>query len=62
MAKYINVEMSEAFFVEVLDEESGEIVKRVECSSERGAERVELGMLVNMNRDKFYTRIVKGKK
>lgn len=54
--------MSEAFFVEVLDEDSGEIVKRVECSSEREAERVELGMLVNMNRDKFYTRIVKGKK
>lgn len=48
--------------VEVVENETGEVVHRVALTGanrlERFAERVERGMLINMNRDEYHTRLV----
>jgi hypothetical protein len=37
--------------------DGGEVVETIECESERSAERVERGVLINMNREDYFTRI-----
>ena len=38
--------------------DNDEIVKEVECSSERSADRVYIGMNINLNHDDYYVEIV----
>jgi hypothetical protein len=44
--------------VEVIETDTGKVEKALGPYSERGAERAELGVLANMNRDAYHTRIV----
>ncbi len=46
--------------IEVVAIENGEVVHRVDCHGrdEYSAEKVELGMLINMNREAYFTRMV----
>ena len=44
--------------VEVVHFDTDEVVKRIECESERSAERVERGVLINMNLEDYFTRVV----
>lgn len=46
------------WYVEVFNIETEEVVKSVECSSEKKAERVEDGIRINLNWDEYETRIV----
>ena len=46
------------WIVEVVDYTTDEVVKRIECTSERAAERVENGLLINMNLDQYTTQII----
>lgn len=46
------------WYVEVFEIETEEVIKRVECSSERKAERVEDGILINLNWEDYDTRII----
>lgn len=48
------------WIVEVVERGAEEkVVKRIECgSSERMAERTERGVNINMNHDRFFTRLV----
>lgn len=46
------------FFVEIVDRQTDEVVSRMGPMPERKAERVEDGVSINLNRDRFYTRIV----
>lgn len=44
--------------VEVIDYETGECVRTVKAGTMRNAERVERGMLINMNIGRYYTQVV----
>lgn len=46
--------------IEVVSNTTGEVVHSVDCQGqvEYWAERVERGMLINMNRDEYHTRMV----
>ena len=46
------------FFVEVVDDKTGEVVKRVGPVTERKADRVEDGMMINLDHENYFTRIV----
>lgn len=48
------------YFVEVVEDATGEVVKRMGPMSRRKAERVEDGVSINMNHEAFHTRIVEG--
>lgn len=43
--------------VYVLDDATGGVVHRVLCSSERAAERVEDGININLNHERYSTRV-----
>lgn len=45
-------------YVEVVNARTAEVVKRMGPMDESKAERVERGVLINMNRDDYFTRIV----
>lgn len=45
------------FYVEVVDILTGEVVKRLGPHSEWKAEKVEAGMNINLNHERYYTRI-----
>ena len=49
--------MTNLFFVEVVDAESQEVIKSIECANLRTAEKVEDGMNINLNHMSFFTRI-----
>ena len=53
--------MSNQFFVLVLDRETDEEVKRMGPFSQRKAERVESGVEINMDHDRYYTSVVEEK-
>jgi len=46
------------YYVEVVRYEDGNVVKRIECSSERNADKVDRGVNINLNHDEYYTRII----
>lgn len=48
------------FYVEIVRTLTGEVVERMGPMSERTAERVENGALINLNHDEYFTRIVAG--
>ena len=45
------------YVVDVIHSETGEVVHTVEVGPARKAERVEDGMNINLDHDKFHTRI-----
>ena len=44
--------------VEVVEDDTQEVVKTIECHTEREAQRVERGLLINLNHERFHTNIV----
>ena len=44
--------------VQIVETETGAVVKEIECGDERRAERVERGVMINLNHDRFYTKTV----
>jgi len=47
-------------YVEIVNFESGEVVKRMGPMSASRADRVEMGAYINLNMDSYYVRIVEG--
>lgn len=47
------------FFVEIVEKETNQVVKRMGPMNERKAEKVELGASINLNHQDYFTRIVK---
>jgi hypothetical protein len=45
-------------YVGIVERDTGDVVKRIENSSHRRAEKVESGLEINLNHDEFYTRTV----
>ncbi len=50
--------VSTKFWVEIVKLEGAEVVKRMGPMSERRAEKVENGALINLNHDAYFTRTV----
>lgn len=48
------------FVVQVIAREEGNVVKEIKCMSEKQAERVEEGININLNHEKFFTQIKSG--
>lgn len=46
------------WYVECVDVQTNEVVKRLGPHSEWKAERVEGGMNINLNHDRYFTRLV----
>lgn len=44
--------------VEVIEDDTQEVVKTIECHTKREAERVERGLLINLNHERFHANIV----
>lgn len=45
------------YIVKVINCETGEVVKEIECPNERSADRVDGGLNINLNHEQFYTLI-----
>lgn len=45
------------YFVEVFEPNTDEVVKRIQCPTKQRAERVEQGVFINLNHQKYSTRI-----
>lgn len=43
--------------VEVIEDDTQEVVKTIQCHTKREAERVERGLLINLNHKRFHTNI-----
>ena len=50
-------EVEMKYYIEVVEFESGEVVSRMEASSERTAEKIDRGVNINLNHENYYTRI-----
>lgn len=48
------------FYVEIIDCITLEAVERIECKSEREAQRVQDEVNINLNHERYFTRIAKG--
>ena len=46
--------------VQIIETETGRVEDSIPCYSERDAECVERGVLINLNHDKYHTEIVDG--
>ncbi len=46
------------YFVEIVNYDTEEVVKRIECGSERRADKVDDGVNINLNHEDYFTRIV----
>ncbi len=46
------------WFVEIVEFKTEQVVKRIECASERQADRVDGGANINLNHEEYFTRIV----
>ena len=47
-----------AFCIEVVDETTNSVVKAIDCASQRQADRIEAGLNINLNHERYFTRIV----
>lgn len=56
MAKRENAD----YRVEVVEDATGTVVKTIECATQRQAERVEGGLSINLNHERYSTRIATG--
>ena len=46
------------FYLEIVNSKSGEVVKRMGPMSQRKAEKTENGVMINLNHDEYYARLV----
>lgn len=44
--------------VEIVSYDTGEVVKTMDAESERQADRIDRGVNINLNHEKFFTRVV----
>ena len=44
--------------VQIIETETGRVEESIPCGGEHAAERVERGVLINLNHDKYHTEIV----
>lgn len=51
---------NEAYRVEVVEDATGAVVKSIGCVTQRQAERVEGGLCINLNHERYSTRIATG--
>lgn len=51
--------MKNATFVEVVDMDTDEVVKRMGPMGEHGASKVSRGVQINLNHDRYFVRTVK---
>ena len=49
--------MSETYKIKVIEASTGEVVKTLEATTERSAERVERGLHINLDHSDYYTVI-----
>lgn len=42
--------------VQIIESSTGRIERSIPCSSEHAAEKVERGVLINLNHDKYHTK------
>ena len=47
-----------AWKVQIIETETGRVEMSIPCGDEHVAERVERGVLININHDKYHTEIV----
>ena len=47
-----------AWKVQIIETETGRVEMSIPCGDEHVAERVERGVLINLNHDKYHTEIV----
>lgn len=53
---------AERYFIEVVDFENDKVVDRIEVKgTKKRAERVDRGININMNHERYFTRIVPAK-
>lgn len=45
----------EKYVVQIIEYDTGEVVKQFKPEGKRSAERIERGVNINLNHDKFYT-------
>jgi len=46
-----------SYLVKIIHSETGEVVKMIEAVSEHHADRIEGGVLINLNHDQYHTEI-----
>ena len=46
------------WIVQIVELETDDVVKEIDCGDERRAERVERGVRINLNHDRFFTKVV----
>lgn len=46
------------WFVEVVEYGTDTVIERIDCKSEKGAERTDDGVNINLNHEQYFTRIV----
>jgi uncharacterized FlaG/YvyC family protein len=53
--------MAKRVVIEVVDNETGEVVKTIDVTSrsDREVEKIDSGLNINMNHERYFTRIVK---
>lgn len=50
---------TEVWTIEVVEYSGGRVVKQITCDhGERQADRIERGLNINLNHDRFYTRVI----
>lgn len=49
--------MPDTYKIHVIKEDTGEVVKTLEATTKRAAERIESGLNINMNHADYYTVI-----
>ena len=49
------------YFVEIVNYETGEVVKRMDGGTERRAEKIDRGANINLDHENYFTRIVEEK-
>lgn len=49
------------YYVEIVEHGTGTVVKRMGPMAEQKADRVEGGVSINLDHERFYTRVVRGK-
>ena len=53
--------MSDDYYVRIIEDETGKVEKEMGPMSERKADRVESGVLINLNHERFTVVVERGK-
>ena len=54
--------MGDVWLIKVVNSDSGEVVKTLQANSERAADRIDDGININLNHEKFHTVVEKQEK